>query len=123
MAQSRTLSMILRYEEILTDLQEVDKATSKLLKDATQFKKKVLKSKAKSEAAKNKINIEDIESILLELQKLDDQNLRIQQVLHKSYHLSYHIQQQLELRNIFQSHQMIKGNSKIGTDYIDGPTI
>ena len=115
--------MILRYEEILTDLQEVDKATSKLLKDATQFKKKFLKSKAKSEAAKNKINIEDIESILLELQKLDDQNLRIQQVLHKSYHLSYHIQQQLELRNIFQSHQMIKGNSKIGTDYIDGPTI
>ena len=123
MAQSRTLSMILRYEEILTDLQEVDKATSKLLKDATQFKKKFLKSKAKSEAAKNKINIEDIESILLELQKLDDQNLRIQQVLHKSYHLSYHIQQQLELSNIFQGHQMIKGNSKIGTDYIDGPTI
>ena len=123
MAQSRTLSMILRYEEILTDLQEVDKATSKLLKDTTQFKKKFLKSKAKSEAAKNKINTEDIESILLELQKLDDQNLRIQQVFHKSYHLSYHIQQQLELRNIFQGHQMIKGNSKIGTDYIDGPTI
>ena len=59
MAQCRSLAVILRYDEIINELQEADKATSRLLKDSVQLRKKFLGGKAKSEATKNKINTED----------------------------------------------------------------
>ena len=88
MAQCRSLAVILRYDEIINELQEADKATSRLLKDSVQLRKKFLGGKAKSEATKNKINTEDIESILLECQKLDTQNLKIQHLLYRCNDLS-----------------------------------
>ena len=113
MAQFRSLAIILRYDEIISDLQEADKNTSRLLKDSAQLRKKFLGGKANSEATKNKINIEDIESILLECQKLDTQNLKIQHLLHRCNDLSYWVQRQLELRTYSYSQPHIKG-MKVG---------
>ena len=76
MALSRILSCVSKYEELLSDLHEVEKIVSKLQKDATKLKKKFFGSRAKADATKNKINSDDI-------QNFDCQMLKIQQLLNK----------------------------------------
>ena len=99
MAQSRTLSIVSKYEEMISDLQELEKNVSKLLKEATQLRKKFFGSKDKSEATKNKINSENIQAILQDSQNLDSHLLKIQQLLHRCNTNSFYIQRQLELRD------------------------
>ena len=98
MAQSRILSCVSKYEELLSDLHEVEKIVSKLQKDATKLKKKFFGSRAKADATKNKINSDDIHLILQDSQNFDCQMLKIQQLLNKCNVTSFFIQRQLELR-------------------------
>ena len=99
MAQSRFLSIVSRHEEMLSDIREMEKSVSQLLKDATVSRKKFFGPKSKSDAAKNKISSENIVSILQDSQDLDHSILKIQNLLHKCRSISYYIQMQLELRN------------------------
>ena len=99
MAQSRLLSIVSKFEEMLTDLREVEKNVSQLLKDATQLKKKSFGSRAKSDVTKNKINTENVQIILQETQNLDTRILKILYLLHRCNTLSFFIQRQMELRN------------------------
>ena len=98
MAQSRILSCVSKYEEMLSDLREVEKIISKLQKEATQLKKKFFGSRAKSDASKNKIISEDIHMILQDSQNFDCQMLKIQQLISRCNMTSFFIQRQLELR-------------------------
>ena len=95
MAQSRILSIVSKYEEMVNELRDLEKNVSKLLKDAAQLRKKFFGSKAKSDASKNKINSTDILNILQESQNLDSHILKIQHLLHRCNALSYYIQRQL----------------------------
>ena len=99
MAQSRSLSVITKYEELVESIREVEKDVSKLLKDASQLRKKFFGSKGKSDASKNKINSEDIQAILQEAQNLDNHIMKTQNLLHRCNILRYYIQRQLELKN------------------------
>ena len=84
---------------MLSDLQEVEKNVSQLLKYTTQLKKKSFGSRAKSDVAKNKINTENMQTILQESQSLDNRILRILYLLDRCNTISFFIQRQLELRN------------------------
>ena len=100
MAQSRILSVVSKHEEMINEIRDMEKNVSKLLKEATQLRRKFLGNRGKkSDVAKNKINSEDIISILQDSQNLDNLILKIQNLLHKCNTLSYYIQRQLELRN------------------------
>ena len=99
MAQSRLLSIIAKQDKLETDLFEMDKVMSKLLKEVREMRKKHFGNKAKSDATKNKVQSEDILSILQESQNLDQLMLKIQNLLNRCSAHSFYIQRQLELRS------------------------
>ena len=99
MAQSRILSIVSKYEEMISDLRDLEKNVSKLLKDSTQLRKKFFGSKTKSDVTKNKISSENIQSILQDCQNLDSHILKIEHLVHNCNTLNYYIQRQLEIKN------------------------